>query len=328
MRVGKVDGLSQKQKREETSENLALQEMLDCYLEELRVERNASEHSIRAYRVDLEAFLSWSERASIDPRSATIRDIRRYLGDLDRAQYARTTINRKLSALRGFYRWLTVTNRIAVDPTEAIQGPRQPRNLPTTILPADMARILAVHSVRDEEGVPREQSYEDMRDQALLEFLYACGARVSEAAGLLMNSVDFAQGQVRLFGKGSKERVVPIHDMAIDSMMRYVRMSRAELLKGKESPYFFVSNRGNKMSTDAIRKIFKATLRAAGVDETLSPHDMRHSFASDVLSGGADLRSVQEMLGHTSLSTTQIYTHVSPERLKRAHAQAHPRSGN
>ena len=164
-----------------------------------------------------------------------------------------------------------------------------------------------------------------MRDQALLEFLYACGARISEASGLHSDCVDFDQCQVKVFGKGGKERIIPLHDLCIETMKRYFYDYRPVLLRDKSSPYFFVSTRGNQMGTDAMRKMFKETVREAGLDDSLSPHDMRHTFATDLLAGGADLRSVQEMLGHSSLSTTQIYTHLTPARLKQVHRLAHPR---
>ncbi len=292
----------------------------------MRVERSASAHTVRAYHIDLMDFARWAKRASVDPLTATHRQLRQYLGELDRAQYSRTTINRRLSALRGFFRWLNVTGKSSSDPACVLQGPKKQKSLPQVIRPADMARLLSVHGKRDAQGRPREQSPADMRDQALLEFLYACGARVSEASGLKVADVDFEQGQVKVFGKGSKERIIPLHEMALSSLRAYLVVGRPRLLDGKSSEYAFVSTRGNRMGTDAIRKMFKATLREAGLDETLSPHDMRHTFATDLLSGGADLRSVQEMLGHASLSTTQVYTHLSPERLKDAHRQAHPRA--
>lgn len=301
--------------------------LAERYLETMRVERNVSSNTLRAYRIDIFDFLRWAQRNGFDALEATHRQLRLYLGELDRAQYSRTTVNRKLSSLRGFFGWLCVCGAIPEDPASVLQGPKQPKSLPHTIKPADMAKILTVHSGRDGAGRPREQTPSDMRDQALLEMLYACGARISEASELLLSGVDLENSQVKLFGKGSKERIVPIHELAASSMARYYHFGRPKLLGAKRCEHFFVSTRGNRMGTDAMRKMFKATLRAAGVDETLSPHDMRHTFATDLLNGGADLRSVQEMLGHASLSTTQVYTHLTPERLKEAHAQAHPRSG-
>ena len=301
--------------------------LAEGYLETMRVERSVSPNTLRAYRNDILDYLRWAERNGVDALATTHRQLRLYLGELDRAQYSRTTINRKMSSLRGYFGWMCATGAIPEDPAGVLQGPKRPKTLPHTIKPADMAKILTIHSAKDLSGNSREQSPSDMRDQALLELLYACGARISEASGLLMINVDLENLQVKLFGKGSKERIVPIHELAASSMSRYFHCGRPKLLDGKQSEYFFVSTRGNQMKTDAMRKMFKATLRAAGVDETLSPHAMRHTFATDLLGGGADLRSVQEMLGHSNLSTTQIYTHLSPDRLKEVHGQSHPRSG-
>ena len=238
---------------------------------------------------------------------------------------SRRTVNRRLSALRTFFRWLNVTGRVDANPASALIGPKSGKHLPQVLRPRDMARLLSVHASRDMKGRPREQSLTDMRDQAILEFLYACGARISETSGLLAVNIDFDEKQARLFGKGLKERIVPLHDLAVDSLRRYALVARPKLLDGKDCPYFFVSTRGNQMKTDAMRKMFKATVREAGLDDSLSPHDMRHTFATDLLNGGADLRSVQEMLGHAQLSTTQVYTHLSVERLKKVHDQALPR---
>lgn len=300
--------------------------LLDEYEAALIAERGASSHTVRAYRTDIDAFLRWCERVGVDPLSATHRQLRSYLGDMDAARYARTTVNRRLSSLRGFYAWLNVTGRCDADPASALSGPKTARHLPHVIQPEEMFRLLSVHNSRDCLGNVQPQTAEDMRDQALLEFLYACGARISEAAGLEMGSVDFRSRLVKVFGKGGKERIIPLHDLCIDALRTYIDSARDELLGGKTSKYVFVSTRGNPMSADAMRKVFKAAVRRAGLDEGLSPHDMRHTFATDVLAGGADLRTVQEMLGHASLSTTQIYTHVSASSLKTAHKLAHPRS--
>lgn len=283
----------------------------------LKTERNASVHTIRNYRIDLLDFGRWSARSSTSPLCATRRDVRSYLGDLDRAQYSRRTLNRRLSSLRSFFKWMLASGFIETDPTDVVTGPKLSRNLPRVIPAADMARLLSVW---------REGSRPvDMRNRAILEFLYACGARVSETSGLLLKNVDFDGCQVLVLGKGSKERIVPLHSMAISSMKEYLYHARGELLGGKQCPYFFVSTRGNAMSPDALRKLFKQSLAIAGLDASLTPHDMRHTFATDLLEGGADLRSVQEMLGHASLSTTQIYTHVSIAHLKEEHRRALPR---
>lgn len=287
------------------------------YCDMLVVERNASQHTVRNYRLDLLDYGRWAARVSVNPLCATRRDMRSYLGDLDYAGYSRRTVNRRLSSVRSFFRWLTAEGLVETNPADVMSGPKLARNLPRTIPPTDMVRLLSVWRGSDKPA--------DIRNRAILEFLYACGARISETSGLLVEDVDFDAAQVRVFGKGSKERIVPLHELAIASMRDYLYHARPALLAGKESPYFFVSTRGNQMSPDALRKMFKQSLLAAGLDQTLSPHDMRHTFATDLVEGGADLRSVQEMLGHSSLSTTQIYTHVSISHLKEEHRRALPR---
>lgn len=283
----------------------------------LEAERNASPHTVRSYRADLASYGSWAVRMGTDPLEATHRDVRGYLSELDRAAYSRRTINRHLSALRSFFRWSVAHGYAKSDPASVLQGPKSAKRLPRVIPAADMAKLLGAYAGSDEP--------EDMRNKAVLEFFYACGARVSEASDLLASEVDFELKQAKVFGKGGKERIIPLHDLAVDSMRSYAWMARPALLGGKACPYFFVSTRGNKMTTDALRKMFKKSLALAGLDASLSPHDMRHTFATDLLEGGADLRSVQEMLGHARLSTTQIYTHVSPAHLKNEHHRAHPR---
>ncbi|MBO4365956.1 MAG: tyrosine recombinase [Eggerthellaceae bacterium] len=296
------------------------------YCDSLRVENNASDHTVRNYMVDLRDYLRWTERAQVDPLHPTHRQLRRYLGELDRAQYARRTVNRRLSSIRGFYRWLVANGFLETSPAEVLHGLKENKTLPHRISAHDMVGILSVWGPIGTDGKPKEQTPVAMRNQAILEFLYACGVRVSEASNLLLSQVDVRERQVRIIGKGNKERIVPIHDAALESMTRYFEFARGQLLAGRgPCEYFFVSTRGNQMNTDAIRKMFKDTLREAGVDGSFSPHDMRHTFASDLLEGGADLRSVQEMLGHSSLSTTQIYTHMSARRIREVHHQAHPR---
>jgi len=301
---------------------------VEAFCEALRVEDNASAHTIRAYRSDLFDFLRWACREQLAPLQVSHRQLRLYLGGLEQAHYTKTTMNRRLSAIKGFFRWLNVSGLAESDPAGVLQGQRQGRSLPRMIPAADMIKLLSTYGKRDAQGRLREQSPTDMRNLALLEFLYACGARVSEASGLLSSHVDFKAGQVKVLGKGSKERIIPLHDLAIYSMEGYARFARQKLLRDRQSGFFFVSTRGNQMTPDAIRKLFKEALRLAGLDATLSPHDMRHTFATDLLEGGADLRSVQEMLGHSSLSTTQIYTHLSAAHLKRAHGLAHPRASS
>lgn len=299
---------------------------IESFCNALRIEQNASEHTMRAYRIDLEDYARWAQREKLDAFGVTHRQLRLYLSELDQAKYCRSTINRRLSALKSIFRWLNATGAIKEDPASVLQGPKQPKSLPRIIQAQEMVKLLSVFGKRDGEGKQREQSPSDLRNQGLLEFLYACGARVSEASTLKLVDVDLQNAQVKVLGKGSKERIIPLHEMALVTMRNYLNFGRPKLLKDNQCEFFFVSTRGNRMTTDAIRKMFKQAVHEAGLDETLSPHDMRHTFATDLLAGGADLRSVQEMLGHSSLSTTQIYTHLSAARLKQVHSQAHPRA--
>lgn len=290
---------------------------VDAFCASLTQERNLSEHTARNYRIDLMDFGRWAARRGVKPLRATHRQVRMYLGELDRAQYSRRTVNRRLSALRTFFRWLIVHGHVKSDPVSVIQGPKAPKGLPHAIPVAQMEALLSVWNDDD--------SPVGGRNRALLEFLYACGARISEASGLLARDVSLRAGQAKLFGKGGKERIVPLHDAAVDAMGAYLRTAREDLLSGKECPYFFVSERGGKMSSDSMRRVFKKSLAMAGIADSYTPHDMRHSFATDLVEGGADLRSVQELLGHSSLSTTQVYTHLSIAHLKEARRNAHPR---
>ena len=294
---------------------------LEGFCRALSVELNASSETVRAYRTDVSDYLHWCGREGIDPLRAGHRDVRRYLAYLDQARYARRTINRHLSSVKSFYRWLVVSGEIDSSPAEVLQGPKQGRPLPRVIKRADMDKLLFATFAGK---APKDITPIDIRDQALLELLYAAGLRVSEASGLLLDQVHLGDSLLRVMGKGSKERIVPLHETACRALGRYLDEARPLLLKG-ESPYVFLSSRGNVLSANAVRGVFKRALKKAGLDQSLTPHAMRHSFATDLLAGGADLRSVQEMLGHASLSTTQIYTHMTPERLQEAHRLAHPR---
>ena len=300
--------------------------LVDGYLQALALEQGCSRHTVRSYGSDIEAYLRWCARKNVEPLQVTLRQLRSYLGELDAARYERTTMNRHLSAIRGFYRWLELTGVTSSNPAEALSGPKQGKHLPHVLRRDEMTRLLAVHGPYDETGAERAQTPSDKRDQAILELLYACGARISEVASLKLDDVDFSTKLVKVTGKGNKQRIIPLHDLCVDTLADYLENVRPMLLGSKRCDRVFISTRGNPMSADVIRRMFKNTVRAAGLDASLSPHDMRHTFATDLLEGEADLRSVQEMLGHASLSTTQVYTHLSPARLKEAHARAHPRA--
>lgn len=310
---------------ERTPQALARADSLRCceasvedYLAMLEGVRHLSGNTLRAYRADLTAFLAWARREGVPPLDLTHRDLRSYLVELTRAGYTPQTISRHLSALRGLYRWMQREGRCSAATAVALSSPKLARTLPRTMSDEDVRRLLSVCEGDDPVS---------LRDRAFLELLYATGARVSEVSGLEVGDVDPVAAQVRLFGKGSKERIVPVYQEALDRVDDYVRRGRASLVR-PERPCsaLFVSTRGNPMSPDALRTVFERRVVQAGLDPSLTPHAMRHTFATELLGGGADLRSVQELLGHESLATTQIYTHLSVERLKDAARRAHPRS--
>lgn len=309
-----------------TEERTAQQEAFAAYIDEfivyLRDVRMLSPNTVRAYATDLDAYLGWIKREGVLPLEVSHRQLRRWLMDLNRAAYTPKTINRKLSAVRSLYKWLVHTDRTDMDSAAALASPKLARLLPHSMNDAEVERLIGTCDTSTVEGV---------RDRALIELLYATGARISEAAGIALSDIDLAQGQIRLFGKGSKERIVPIHRTCVDAIRTYLMRSRPELLSHAKdrtaTDKLFISTRGNPMKAAALRTVFERHVAQAGLDASITPHAMRHSYATELLSGGADLRSVQELLGHESLSTTQIYTHLSIDRLKAATRQAHPRSG-
>ncbi len=289
---------------------------VDAFLHHLAVTRNLSPHTVRAYGTDLGQYLDWTERADYDPTTITHRQLRLYLAELDRAGYARRTIARRLAAIRSFYAYLAAEGLLASDPAAVLQTPKLPRRLPK-LVPSDMlAALLEAPDLETPVGI---------RDRAVLELLYATGARVSEISGLDSGDVDFAAGQIRVMGKGSKQRILPLHPEAIKRIRAYRDGARPTLLRHPETA-LFLSIRGNRLGTDAIRKMFKKYLTDVGAARDLSPHAVRHTFATHLLEAGADLRSVQELLGHVALSTTQIYTHVGRKRLQDVHRSSHPRA--
>ena len=302
-----------------------MDELASSYLDTLTFERNLSKNTVKAYREDLQEYAAWSAREGIDPLNPSKRGVRMYLAYLDQAGYTRRTVNRRLSALKGFFGWACARGSVEVDPVSSLHGPKSEKHLPKVIPPAEMDRVLSVHGPLAEGRQDLLQRASELRDQAVLEMMYACGARISEASSLILENVDLKAGQLRLFGKGAKERIVPIHELACAALSRYLAEGRGVLEGPSSGSWVSLSRRGLRYSEDAIRQMFKRTLGLAGLDGIYTPHDLRHTFATDVLAGGADLRSVQEMLGHASLSTTQIYTHLTPERLQEAKKLAHPR---
>lgn len=291
---------------------------LDAFISQLTTLRNLSPNTVRAYGIDLAAYLDWADREGVDVAHAEHVDVRRYLAYLTRARYDASTIARHLSAIRTFHRWLLREGVTSENAADTISSPKRARKLPKTMSDEDVGLLL---------GACEGSEPSDLRDRTLVELLYASGARISEVSHLDIADIDFSQGQARLFGKGSKERIVPLYEGVLDHVKEYLQRGRPALEGGRgiSEGALFVSTRGRRMSADALRTAFERRVRAAGLDSGITPHAMRHTFATEMLSGGADLRSVQELLGHASLSTTQIYTHLSIDRLKAAARQAHPR---
>jgi integrase/recombinase XerD len=294
------------------------QTLVDRFLTHLAVERGASPQTVRAYAADIGRYLEWADRCSVDPLGPTHRQLRSYLAELDRAGYARRTTARRLSAIRSLFSFLIAEGLVASDASSVLSTPKLPSRLPR-LIPDDALQALL--------NAPDEHTPTGVRDGALLELLYATGARVSELAGLTLEKLDLSQSQITVMGKGSKERVIPVHRAAVAKLRRYLAEARPALSNPAASTdAVFLSARGRGLSADAIRRIFKRYVDLTGAAHSLSPHAVRHTFATHLLEGGADLRTVQELLGHVALSTTQIYTHLSTKRLKDVHRNAHPRA--
>lgn len=286
-------------------------EPLQAFFDFLRAQRGASERTLAAYRVDLRQF------GRLCPSWATgdVHTLRRYLAQLQAAGYERRTIARKLAAVRSFYRFLVLDGRLAQSPAQYLRTPKVPRTLPRTLSERQAAEVVAAPDASTPHG---------LRDQAILELLYGAGLRVSECCGLDLADVDFDArgGTVRVLGKGGKERVVPFGTHAAEALRRYLKLGRPRLAAGVTQGFPLWLNRdGGRLS---VRSVHAMVTRSSG--GAAAPHTLRHAYATHLLDRGADLRAVQELLGHASLSTTQIYTHVTRERLKQVYLQAHPRA--
>ena len=302
-------------------------ELADTFLSYLARVRNYSPNTAAAYAQDLDCFLIWASNCGIDVLQATHRDFRRFLSSLSGAGYAKTTVNRRLSAVRSFYSWLVREGVIESNPAAVVSSPKLPKPLPHVLSQEDVEKLLVCADASTPTGA---------LDAALVELLYASGARIGEVASLDVDRIDFSDKSVRLFGKGSKERIVPLYPAALHALDAYLAHARPVLLANHKGGLtaeeaadaqraLFINARGARMSERSLRARFEKLLAQAGLAGMATPHTMRHTFATEVLDGGADLRSVQEMLGHASLSTTQIYTHLTPERLREVSLQAHPR---
>lgn len=299
---------------------MRLSEYMDKFLSHLEFGRGFSPHTVRNYRIDLRQFRAFIEENAGGPESeidySVLRD---FLGSLH-GRYNRRTIARKLSAVRSFFSFLEKSGIRDDNPAALLISPKQGKPVPVYLSVDDMFRLL--------EG-PYRKNPLGLRDLSILEMLYSCGLRVSELSGLDLDGVDREQRLVRVFGKGGKERIVPVGRVALAALERYleaVRALRRKIWGGGGKGPVFLNHRGGRLTTRSIARLVKRYAVALGLTSDISPHALRHTFATHLLDGGADLRSVQELLGHVSLSTTQKYTHVTLDRLMDVYDRAHPRS--
>ena len=300
-------------------EKLTLDRQIRQYFDFLRLEKGVTPHTFHSYQFDLVKYRAFLVAHKIrSGEKVTEEHISDFLKELATKHLASRSVARILSAVRGFHRFLVGEGMHDDDPTENIDTPKRSKTLPGVLSVAEVEAVLKQPDVRDQLG---------LRDRAILELLYATGVRVSELTGLKQSNLMFDSELILVFGKGSKERLVPIGASAMDWVTRYQREVRIHLAKGgKSQDVLFLNFRGGKLSRAAIRDMVVKYAKAAGIKKEVHPHTFRHSFATHLLEGGADLRAVQEMLGHVDISTTQIYTHIDREYLKEVHRTFHPRA--
>ena len=288
--------------------------VIESFLDALWMERGLSANTLAAYRADLKIFATWLARRETLLLSAKRQDLLEFLAAC--VSMPSRTVARRLSTLRRFYRLQLRDGALSEDPTERIESPRLGRSLPDALSEVDVDALLRAADGNDALGV---------RDAAMLEVLYATGLRVTELVQLQVVQINLRQGVVRIMGKGSKERLVPLGEAALEALNQYFASARLDILSGRTSGAAFPTRRGVAMTRQGFWLLIRRYARIAGINKHLSPHTLRHAFATHLINHGADLRVVQMLLGHSDISTTQIYTHVARERLKRLHAEHHPR---
>jgi site-specific recombinase XerD len=282
--------------------------LLDSYLKGLRAERNLSPYTLRNYATDLRAFMDFVEDEGGDPLQVDRHTLRRHLARLMEAGVASGSLTRKVSTIRGFYRYLELSGHLEASPFQGVRGPRRPRRLPSFLSNEDVSALVAA---------PETDTPLGLRDRALMELLYAAGVRVSELVGLDTADADLSDGLLRVRGKGRKERVVLIGRPARRALAGYLREGRPRLAVGAEAA-LFLNHKGGRLSVRGVEGLVRKYALAAGLDQRIFPHLLRHTFATHMLEGGADLRVLQELLGHASINSTQIYTHVTEQAKRRA----------
>jgi integrase/recombinase XerD len=288
---------------------------IDQFIDHLWLEDGLSQNTLSSYRLDLTSFALWLAKQAKTLHAVTNADIQYFLADKFPHLKPRS-MNRHIATLRRFYRYLIAQNQIAVDPTLQIESPKMPQSLPKSLNEEEVVSLLNAPNIDDDIG---------LRDRAMLELLYACGLRVSELVSMKVFEVSLNEGVVRITGKGSKTRLVPMGEDAVEWVAKYLKSARGNILKNQLTDALFVTNRGEAMTRQAFWYVIQRYAVLAGIKKHISPHVLRHAFATHLLNHGADLRVVQMLLGHSDISTTQIYTHVARERLKKLHEKHHPR---
>ncbi len=298
-------------------------ELIRAFVEHLGLERRLSEHTVAAYRRDLTQLATFLARSRRGLRTARLQDLRRFLAQQVTLGYARSSIARRVGAIHTFYRWALARGEVHEDPAALLGRPRILQRLPGVLRPREAARLVEA-PVADAGADPIEVAVA-LRDRAILELLYGSGLRVAEVAGLTVDRIDLMRGRVLVLGKGAKEREVPLSEPARDALEAYLRRGRGALADGSASAFF--NRRRRPIGTRDIRRVVGRYAGQTLGGRRVTPHTLRHSFATHLLEGGADIRVVQELLGHASVATTQRYTHVSRARLFDAYRRSHPRAG-
>ncbi|WP_026309375.1 site-specific tyrosine recombinase XerD [Kangiella aquimarina] len=290
--------------------------IIEQFCDQIWMEQGLSDATLSSYRSDLKLFNQWLQKQGKTLTNSGASDIQQYLAERYSKQYSSRSTARFLSSARKFYRYLLQSNHIKVDPTQQIESPKIQPPVPKSLSEDEVDSLLSQPDLDTALG---------LRDKAMLELLYSSGLRITELISVEMNQIGFQQGVMRVIGKGNKERIVPIGEEALQAIAHYIRYGRAELSKEKVTDWLFLSTRGQRMTRQTFWHRIKFYAKTAGIRKHLSPHTLRHAFATHLLNHGADLRTLQMLLGHSDLSTTQIYTYVAKERLKQLHSQHHPR---
>ena len=288
-----------------------MNDVKEKFIEYLLFEKKYSNNTIKSYETDLNKFIIFFKNKNIN--NITKKDIEKYIEHLNNNLNMKS-ISRNISTLKSFYKFLKINNTIHINPMDTIKNPKQRKSLPKILSEEEVTKILDIKLKTDF----------DFRNKAMIELMYSSGLRVSELINLKVNDIDLDNECVRIFGKGSKERLVPLNEYAVNYLREYILYHRKEMFKHGENNYLFLNNHGEKMTRQGFFKILKKIAKEKNIKTEFSPHTLRHSFATHLLKNGADLRSIQELLGHSDISSTQIYTHISNEKLQKNYTEYHP----